>query len=171
VGKEEAGAMPKATIGGALLGAELVIAVEAAIDVDPWWWYAVGGGLGAVGGGVGGYFIDRTDNPEVSMSLLVGGMVFAVPATLAMVNARTFKPEQNPVVDSASQSAAQRAEDRYYLAAHRPIPSLVDVRDQGKLSLRVPAVSVAPVFSQEARQMHSLPTAMSVRVPVFHLSF
>lgn len=172
--------MPKATIGGALLGAELVIAIEAAIDVDPWWWYAVGGGLGAVGGGVGGYFVDRADNPEVSMSLLVGGLVFAVPATLAMVNARTFKPEQNPVIDSGStqsgsaqrgSTAAQLAEDRYYLAAHRPVPSLVDVGESGTLSLRVPAVSVAPVFSQNARQMYSLPTATAVRVPVFHLSF
>lgn len=161
--------MPKATVGGALLGAELAIAIEAAIDVDPWWWYAIGGGVGAVGGGVGGYFIDKADNPEVSMSLLVGGLVLAVPATLAMVNARTFKPEENPVIDG--ETAAQRAEDRIYLTAYRPIPSLVDVRDEGKVSLRMPAVSVSPVFSAEARQMYSLPDATAVRVPVFHLSF
>src|SRR5437773_7149887 len=61
----------KGIIGGALLGAESVMLVEAAADTKPAWAYAVGGGLGAIGGGVGGYFAQQGD-PKISLYLLVG---------------------------------------------------------------------------------------------------
>lgn len=168
VGKEEAAASPKAIIGTALLGAEAVLAVEAAVGVDRWYWYAIGGGVGAIGGGVGGYFIDRAGSPELSMSLFVGGLVFAVPTTIAVLNAVAYKPPKNPEIDSGA-TAAQMATDRYYLARHS-VPSLVDV-DSGRVSLGVPAVEVGPVFSQKAQKMYSLPNATAVNIPVLHLAF
>lgn len=168
VGKEEAAASPKGLIGTALLGAETVLAVEAALGVDRWYWYAIGGGVGAIGGGVGGYFIDKAGSAELSMSLFVGGLVFAVPTTIAVLNAASYKPVKNPEIDDGA-SAAERATDRYYLARHS-VPSLVDV-DAGRVSLGVPAVEVAPVFSQKAQKIYSLPNATAVNIPVLHLAF
>ncbi len=170
VGKESAKSGVKGTVGLALLGAETVISVEAAFGVKKGWMYALGGGLGAVGGGVGGYFIDKADNAPVSMGLLVGGIVFAVPTTIAMLNATAYKPPMNPEIDSGADAAA-RAEDAMYLARHQPLPSLVDVNEQGSLSIKMPAFAIGPVWSRETRQMYSLPAATQVRVPVFHLTF
>src|ERR1043165_403742 len=48
----------KGVVGGALLGAEAVMLVEAAADVKQGWAYGLGGGLGAVAGGVGGFFAE-----------------------------------------------------------------------------------------------------------------
>lgn len=158
--------MPKGTIGLALLGAESVIAVEAAFGVKKAWVYALGGGLGAVAGGVGGYFIDKADSPEVSTSLLVGGMVFAVPTTIAMLNAAAYKPPKNPEID-----AAALAEERMYLARYEPVPSIVDVNEKGSLKLKLPAVEIGPVWSRQTQQMYALSPATQVRVPVFHLTF
>lgn len=170
VGKEAAESGVKGTVGGALLGAEAVIAVEAAFGVQKAWLYAVGGGLGAVGGGVGGYFVDQAGNAQVSMSLLVGGLVFAVPTTIALLSTTSYKPTQNPEVDSGVSEAARRA-DAVYLARLQPVPSVLDVNEKGKLKLRVPAVAIGPVWSREMREVYSLPAATQVRVPVFHLTF
>jgi len=168
-GKVAAESGVKGTVGLALLGAEAVIAVEAAFGVQKGWLYAVGGGVGAVGGGVGGYFIDRAGNAPVSTSLLVGGLVFAVPTTIAMLNATAYKPPKNPEIDSAT--LRERAEDAQYLARHQAVPSLVDVDESGLVKLKMPAVAIEPVWSQSARHMYSLPEATAVRVPVFHLTF
>jgi hypothetical protein len=169
VGKEEAESGVKGTVGLALLGAETVIAVEAAIGLDKAWMYAVGGGAGAIGGGIGGYFIDKAGNAEVSMSLLVGGIVFAVPTTIALLSATAYKPTQNPAIDAGAEAA--RREDAMYLARYQPVPSVVDVNEKGTLRLRMPAVAISPVWSRETREVYSLPSATQVRVPVFHLTF
>lgn len=170
VGKEAAESGVKGTVGLALLGAETVIAVEAAIGLDKAWMYAVGGGVGAIGGGIGGYFIDKSGNAQVSMSLLVGGLVFAVPTTIAMLSATAYKPPKNPEIDSGTSEAARR-EDAIYLARYQPVPSVLDVNEKGTLRLRMPAVAIGPVWSRETREVHSLPAATQVRVPVFHLTF
>lgn len=170
VGKEEAESGVKGTVGLALLGAETVIAVEAAFGVQKAWLYAVGGGVGAVGGGVGGYFIDKAGNAQVSMSLLVGGLVFAVPTTIALLSTTAYKPPKNPEIDSGV-SEAERREDAIYLARHEPVPSVLDINEKGNLKLKMPAVSIGPVWSREMRQAYSLPAATQVRVPVFHLTF
>ena len=72
---EEPGINPtgKGITGGALLGAEAVMSVEAVAGVKPTWAYLVGGGLGAIGGGIGGYFIEQGDDPKPSYYLLAAG--------------------------------------------------------------------------------------------------
>ena len=56
---EEVATTGKGIVGGALLGAELVLVTEAAFKVQPGWAYLVGGVGGAAAGGVGGYFIEQ----------------------------------------------------------------------------------------------------------------
>src|SRR3954462_1776640 len=64
----------KGTVGGALLGSEVVCITMGAVGVQRGWPYFVFGGLGAVGGGIGGYFVEQTATPEPSLYMLAGGM-------------------------------------------------------------------------------------------------
>ncbi len=169
VGQEKIPSGAKGTVGLGLLGAESVLAVEAAFGVKKWWAYAIGGGLGAVGGAVGGYLIDQSDNAELSTGLLVGGLVFAIPTTIAVLSASAYSPQQNPSVDD-NLSPAARAEEQAQLSVYRP-HSLVGIDEFGDLGLEMPAIQIAPVYSKQARQIYSLPDASSVRVPVFSLMF
>ncbi len=147
VGAETANSGAKGTVGGALLGAELVLVVEALFDVDPWWAYLLGGGLGAVGGGVGGFFVDEQGSAPASMGLLVGGLVLSIPTTVAVLSATTYEPETNPTVEGAR--AVPRAESAITARSSRPAPSLAMFEDGG-FRLGVPGVAVVPVL-QPAR--------------------
>ncbi|HEY2735461.1 MAG TPA: hypothetical protein VGI70_15795, partial [Polyangiales bacterium] len=62
-GVSEVSTTGKGAVGGALIGAEVVLAAEAAFDTKPTWAYVVGGVGGGIAGGIGGYFIERNANP------------------------------------------------------------------------------------------------------------
>jgi hypothetical protein len=100
VGRKAASGLAKGTIGGALLGAELVLAVEAAADVQSPWAYLGGGVAGAAAGGVGGYFLEREASPRVSMLVLAAGLTLAIPTTVAVLSATAYEPPAEYLVDS-----------------------------------------------------------------------
>jgi hypothetical protein len=99
IGYEESHASPKATIGCGLLGAELVLGVEAAVGVQSPWAYLGGGIVGAGGGAVGGYFIDQEENPRTSMILLAAGLTLAIPTTVAVLSATSYEPPADYLED------------------------------------------------------------------------
>jgi hypothetical protein len=82
----------KGVVGGALLGGEAVMLTEAAAGVKQGWAYGLGGGLGAVAGGVGGFFAEDGGDAKLSMYLLVGGMALAIPTTVAVLSATAYEP-------------------------------------------------------------------------------
>jgi hypothetical protein len=100
VGREAASGLAKGTIGGALLGGELVMAVEAAAGVKSPWAYLGGGLAGAAAGGVGGYFVEQNASPRVSMLLLAGGLTLAIPTTVAVLSATAYEPPADYLQDS-----------------------------------------------------------------------
>ncbi len=81
----------KGIVGGTLLGAEVVLLTEAAIDVSPDWLYYVGGAAGAVGGGVAGYFLEDSLSSKANMFLLAGGMLLVIPTTVAVLSATAYE--------------------------------------------------------------------------------
>lgn len=81
----------KGIVGGTLLGAEVVLLTEAAIDVSPDWLYYVGGAAGAVGGGIAGYFLEDSLSSKGNMLLLAGGMLLAIPTTVAVLSATAYE--------------------------------------------------------------------------------
>lgn len=93
-GEAEVSPTGKGIVGGALMGAELVMVTEAAFGVKPTWAYLVGGLAGGAAGGVGGYFVEQQDSPRASMLLLAGGLVFAIPTVVAVLNATAYEPPQ-----------------------------------------------------------------------------
>ncbi|HEY4105622.1 MAG TPA: hypothetical protein VGM44_17105 [Polyangiaceae bacterium] len=98
-GVSEVSTTGKGTVGGALLGAEVVLAAEAAFDTKPTWAYVVGGVGGGIAGGVGGYFIERDANPRTTMLILAGGMALAIPTTVAVLSATAYEPPANYTQD------------------------------------------------------------------------
>src|SRR5438105_2447583 len=64
----------KGIAGGALLGAEAIVTIEAVAGVKPPWAYAVGAIVGAAGGGIAGHFAEQSSDPHVPLYLLAGGV-------------------------------------------------------------------------------------------------
>jgi hypothetical protein len=104
----------KGAVGGGLLGAEVVMLVEAALDVKPAWAYIVGGIAGGAAGGVGGYFWESgTDDAKLGMYLLTAGMALAIPTTVAVLSTTAYKPPADYVEDRpppADEPIAEPAE-------------------------------------------------------------
>jgi hypothetical protein len=98
-GEAEVSSTGKGIVGGALMGAELVMVTEAAFGVRPAWAYLVGGVAGGAAGGVGGYFVDQQDSPRASMLMLAGGLVFAIPTVVAVLSATAYEPPQSYLQD------------------------------------------------------------------------
>ena len=96
---EEVSTTGKGIVGGSLLGAEIVLATEAAFKVQPAWAYIVGGVGGAAAGGIGGYFIEQEASPKATMLMLAGGMALVIPTTVAVLSATAYEPPANYTQD------------------------------------------------------------------------
>ncbi len=99
IGKADTDGKPKGTIGGALLGGELVVTVEAAAGVKSGWAYAGGAVLGAAGGGVGGYFIEKNASPRVDLLMLAGGMTLVIPSIVFALSRTAYEPPVDYLTD------------------------------------------------------------------------
>jgi hypothetical protein len=193
--KTEATPTGKGITGGVLLGAEVVMLVEAAIKVKKPWAYAVGGIAGGVAGGVGGYFVENSGDAKLSIYLLAGGMALAIPTTVAVLSASAYeppadatedrRPSDEPVAEPAQPSAgpppakegASRARQRRVARAAEPAvlypagpPALVGLTPRA-LTVGVPAVEVRNVFSRAELMEFGVKQATEVRVPVMSFVF
>jgi len=105
----------KGIAGGAMLGGELVMIVEAIIGVDDWWPYVVFGAVGAGGGAVGGYFVEQagkgSDPPvaEPALYMLAGGMALIVPTVVAVLNATAYDPSGEADEEGDKPASAEPA--------------------------------------------------------------
>ena len=111
---EDVSTTGKGIVGGGLLGAEVVLATEAAFKVQPGWAYLVGGVGGAAAGSVGGYFIEQDASPKTTMLMLAGGMALVIPTTVAVLSATAYEPpasytQDRPPADEPVAEPPQRS--------------------------------------------------------------
>lgn len=123
----------KGIVGGTLLGAEAVLLTEAALDVSPNWLYYVGGGAGAIGGGIAGYYLEDALSPKGNMILMASGMLLAIPTTVAVLSATAYEqtaeytqdaaPSDEPRADPIGIDAAAGASTGTTQAPGAPAPA------------------------------------------------
>lgn len=185
---QEASPTGKGVIGGTLLGAEIVLALQAAFDVQSTWAYIGGGLAGGVAGGVGGYFIEQESSARVPMLMLAGGMAFAIPTTVAVLSATAYEPpasyiqdqppSDEPVADPPRpigpppQSGGAPAQRRTASDAPRRTqpPALLDL-EPSRVTLSVPSFSLHDVFTREEVATLGVRQATEIRVPVLNVLF
>ena len=161
----------KGAVGLGLLAMELTVNIEAAAGVKKPWVLAVTGLVAAGAGAAGGYFAETKPSPDtgaqVGVGLLAGGMAMLVP-TMIIATALTKyrgRKEAAPEVEVVTESApAAEAEGEVEEAApaeteteeapaeeessEEPATALLNVSKK-KVSLAVPPVIMAPVFSED----------------------
>src|SRR6185437_1526517 len=70
------------------------------------WAYVIGGGLGAAGGGIGGYFIEQgSSDGKLPVYLLAGGLALIIPTLVLTLNATRYHPAENATEDRAPTNA------------------------------------------------------------------
>jgi hypothetical protein len=96
----------KGITGGALLGAEVVTIVESIIGVRNGWAYIGGAAAGAIGGGIGGYFIEQgSSDGRVPVYMLAGGLALVIPAVVLTLNATRYMPDETATEDKGAPPA------------------------------------------------------------------
>jgi hypothetical protein len=147
----------KGTVGGTLLGGEVVSITLGAVGVHASWPYYVFTPLGMVGGGVVGYMVDQNNqgtttasgtttgmSAEPSMYMLAGGMALVIPALVVALNATAYHPPDGERVEPANNEPS---------AAPPPPPTTgtagpsaaVNARDGKKAPQRVARVPHVPL--------------------------
>jgi len=92
---EEVTPTAKGIVGTALLGGEVVVFGEAIFGVRSTAAYLIGGGLGVVAGGVGGYFIEQSvSDGRIPAYLLAGGLALLIPAIVVTLDATRYMPTE-----------------------------------------------------------------------------
>ena len=173
----------KAIAGTALLGGEAVAIGMAAFGVKKGWPYLVFPPLVAVGGGIGGYFIEAAAPPaEVPLFLLAGGMALVIPTVIVSLNATVYRapdgyvdePVTNKPADLPALPKISKARGSRLAAAPKAAPrvpfSLVDMYD-GTLAFGFPAIEVRQVYTQDEIAKYGVTQAREFRVPVFRAVF
>jgi hypothetical protein len=110
---EEVSPTGKGIAGGALLGGEIVVFGEAIFGVHSGLAYIIGAVVGAGGGGVGGYFIEKaSDDGRVPAYLLAAGVAGIIPAVVVTLDATRYRPtegarEDKPTTETAPSDPGQ----------------------------------------------------------------
>ena len=174
----------KGIAGGALLGGEVVTITMAAIGVSRGWPYFVFGGVGMIGGGIGGYFVEQatgTTAAEAPVFMLAGGMALVIPALVLSLNATAYKPPESdrsevpgnmpskdPPKPKKDGTTITSSNDR---AKPARVPlSVLDVY-RGRFAVGVPAIEVRPLFTQLEITRFGVAQGTELRVPVFKAAF
>lgn len=99
----------KGIAGGALLGGEVGFLGLAASGAQQSWLYYTLPPLLAIGGGVGGYYVEQSSPADVPLFMLAGGMALVIPTVVITLSATSYRPgneDSTPVDATPAEGAA-----------------------------------------------------------------
>ncbi len=173
---------PKGTIGGAFLGAEVVAMPMAIAGVKAGWAYAVFPPLGAVGGAIGGFFMDKAyddasaktpSNAYGSAFMLAGGMALIIPTIILMLNATRYHPAENATEDHAPTNTGPEANPgKPGGSAVTPTsPSTKNDTEKTESAPKKVAQNEAPYVPLSLVDVHENKLRMGIPVPEVHNAY
>ncbi|HRH00961.1 MAG TPA: hypothetical protein PLR99_32180 [Polyangiaceae bacterium] len=196
---EEVSPKAKGIIGGALLGAELVVVTEAIIGVRSPMAYGVGAGLGAVAGGFAGFGVEKANSGAASVVMLAGGIALIIPALVVTLNATSFQGDPNAREDRAPTNlppadpgsvggsavtgpapapapagggaAPATTPAPAAKAPPAPAPAAMLSLSPSQLRLGVPVPEAHNVFSTQERRQLGMAQVTELRLPVVNVTF
>ncbi|MEM6961949.1 MAG: hypothetical protein AAF355_10800 [Myxococcota bacterium] len=168
--REEVEATPKGTIGLAMIGAEVGLAVPALAGLDQPWALTLFPILGGAGGALGGYYgIDNNDSEGAAVAVLAIGFALLVPTVIITIGAIAYDPDdERSDTSSSSPSGAQPGDPDYYSKLRRlqrervrrdrlarAGSGLVRFSEEGIL-LGPPGFEVQPIYSMAETQRYGV---------------
>ncbi|MCH2108853.1 MAG: hypothetical protein MK135_05955 [Polyangiaceae bacterium] len=164
----------KGVIGGLLVGAELVVGVEALIGLDQWWAYAAGAGAGAVAGGIGGYYIGKASTPAAT-GMLISGIILSIPATVFTLQAISYKVPSDATTTAFHLPEGERTlmdQSQFQaLQIQRPVGAALLNHDSEKLNIKMPTISIDQVYSIEEQSIHGVASLTDYQMSLLSLQF
>ncbi len=191
----------KGIAGGALLGGEIGFLGLAAFNAQSSWLYYTIPPLLAVGGGVGGYFIEQSsDSATVPLFMLAGGMALVIPTVVITLSATTYRPgnEDSTPADASPSSADGKATVEVSKPAagagggattttkppptkHKPEKHSLGLpparsfallnMDSSSIRVGVPAVSMKPTYTVTEVAKFGLSQRYEVHAPLVDIAF
>jgi hypothetical protein len=160
---DESSPTGKGIAGGILLGGELVMSAEALFGVDRPWAYAVGGIVGAAGGGVAGHFIEAgASDARIPSYLLAGGVAFLIPSFILALNATSYHVPEDYNQDGGASGAEPAAEPPQPSAPPGSPPKATPASQLGPQSApATPRLALQPFTSRYHRRSVSAPVSLS----------
>jgi hypothetical protein len=191
----------KGIVGGALLGAEIVMMPMGIAGLKPWWPYLVFGGLGSVGGAIGGWAVEQQDPPaEAPLYMLAGGLALVIPTIVLTLNATTREdfgeeedpstltrqpdstdplsqpvPGEQPTVqpgpDGTTVLPPQSRTPKRRRVARPSLPLAFLDLDGENVRFGIPNVAVTPLYTTAQLQAFAVEQGTVVDIPVFRSNF
>lgn len=156
----------KGITGLAIIGGSVTATTMGLVGVEQQWAYLVFPPLVAVGGGIGGYFMETSAPVEASTYVLGAGMALIIPTVIVSLNATIYKaPEEYPNDPSKKTPASEPPRPTSYVPR-----SLVDLHGRALL-VGLPPVQVRNTFTTEEIAKFGVAQVREVHVPIFHASF
>lgn len=167
----------KGTIGGAMLGAEVVMLTESAFRLRPGWMYLAGGAGGALAGGYLGYRISDDSSNRPPSFLLAGGIALIIPTIMGVLTATQYEPggsfrQELPDGDGADDEDAPEPDGDDF-AEPDPADSneLAPDEDPGARApaprLELPTFRLAQAFSRDELALHGVRQATELHLSLF----
>jgi hypothetical protein len=185
--QKEVSSMGKGIVGLGLLSFELVISIEALAGVKHPAALAVPSIVAAGGGAVGGYFIDKLDNPEASVALLACGLALFLPSIVITVAKTKYVSEKDLAEDvsvtvagedeeedeegeEGTETEAEAASPEPEAKAPGAVHAMVDV-SRSHVQIGVPPLEVYGLFSDDELHFLARNQGVEYRLSLLHVAF
>jgi len=177
----------KGIAGGALLGGEIgFMGLSAAGAKATWMYWTIPTAL-AIGGGIGGYFIEKSASPEIPLAMLAGGMALIIPTVVITLSANAYQPStedstpadatpaepgKEPVKGTVKINSGLKKKIAKSDAPKRPeLPVALVNYQSSSFIVAMPLLRVSPSYTRLEQEKFGVTQHYELHAPLASLSF